>query len=139
MTIILPTGLALPIREEGRRAFPEECCGLLIGREGEPRHVVETKPMENVFPGPRHNRYTIDPMKLVKADRESEARGLQLVGFYHSHPGAPAVPSEYDRSHAWPWYTFIIVTVKDRVPGEMTAWRLSDDRKLFNQEAIKEE
>ncbi|MBI4393978.1 MAG: M67 family metallopeptidase [Euryarchaeota archaeon] len=139
MTIVIPATLAAAIRHAGEDAFPEECCGLLVGVDGEPRMVKETLAMDNVFPGPRNNRYTIDPLKLAKADKDAEARGLQLIGFYHSHPDHPARPSSYDRDHAWPWYTFMITRVAGGVGSETTAWRLSSDRKVFNEEPIKVE
>jgi proteasome lid subunit RPN8/RPN11 len=139
VTVIIRTALVAAIRKAGEETFPEECCGLLIGVDGEPRAIQETLAMDNVFPGPRTNRYTIDPMKLAKADQDAEARHLQLIGFYHSHPDHPAVPSDYDREHAWPWYTFIITRVASGKAMEMRAWRLSSDRKVFNEEPIKVE
>jgi proteasome lid subunit RPN8/RPN11 len=71
------------------------------------------------------------------ADRAAEARGLDVVGWYHSHPDHPARPSEYDREHAWPWYSYIIVSVAKGVAGEMTSWRLQDDRAGYEKERIE--
>ena len=60
-----------------------------------------------------------------------------MVGWYHSHPDHPARPSEFDREHAWPWYSYIIVSVMSAVPAEMTSWRLNDDRLNYTAEKIE--
>jgi proteasome lid subunit RPN8/RPN11 len=73
----------------------------------------------------------------MDADRKAQERGLEVVGWYHSHPDHPAKPSEYDREHAWPWYSYIIVSVQQRVPDEMTSWRLKEDRTGYAQEVIE--
>ena len=70
------------------------------------------------------------------AERMARERKLELVGWYHSHPDHPARPSEFDREHAWPWYSYIIVSVANREPGDMTSWRLTDDRLTFLPEEI---
>ena len=73
----------------------------------------------------------------MDADRAAEARGLDVVGWYHSHPDHPARPSEYDREHAWPWYSYIIVTVATGTAEEMTSWRLQDNRAGYTQERVQ--
>ena len=67
------------------------------------------------------------------AEREAEERGLELVGIYHSHPDAPAVPSEYDREHAWPNSAYVIVSVEDGRAGGLRAWLLTEDRSRFDE------
>lgn len=66
-----------------------------------------------------------------------QEQGLDIIGWYHSHPDHPARPSEYDRDHAWPWYSYIIVSVNQGRPEEMTSWRLHDDRQEFSFEEIE--
>ena len=61
---------------------------------------------------------------------------LEVIGWYHSLPDHPARPSDYDRDHAWPWYSYIIVSVHTGVPQDMTSWRLRDDRSEFLEEKI---
>src|SRR5205823_732579 len=78
-----------------REAFPEECCGFLLGRLSEPRRVEEAKRAKNVAVADRSRRYEIDPLELLHADDDARARGLDLVGIYHSHPNHPAAPSEF--------------------------------------------
>ncbi len=64
-------------------------------------------------------------------------RQMELIGWYHSHPDAPARPSEFDREHAWPWYSYIIVSVQQREPRDTTSWRLRDDRSAYDSETIE--
>ena len=63
-------------------------------------------------------------------------QGLELIGWYHSHPDHPARPSEFDREHAWPWYSYVIVSVAAGQPQDMTSWRLADDRSHFLPEEV---
>ena len=70
------------------------------------------------------------------AEKAASAQGLEVIGWYHSHPDHPARPSDYDRDHAWPWYSYIIVSVHTGVPQDMTSWRLRDDRSEFLEEKI---
>jgi proteasome lid subunit RPN8/RPN11 len=71
-----------------------------------------------------------------EAEKSASAQGLEVIGWYHSHPDHPARPSEYDRDHAWPWYSYIIVNVRAGVAQDMTSWRLKDDRSGFLEEKI---
>ena len=119
-----------------REAFPEECCGFLLGHVSEPRRVEEAKRAKNVAVADRTRRYEIDPLELLHADDDARARGLDLVGIYHSHPNHPAAPSEFDRSRASPWYAYVIVGVTDGTAKEITAWRLDESTKQFLQEGI---
>lgn len=73
----------------------------------------------------------------MHGEKEARAKGLDVIGFYHSHPNAPARPSQYDLDHAWPFYSYIIVSVQDRAAAAMTSWRLKDDRNAFDPEEIQ--
>ena len=70
------------------------------------------------------------------AEKAAREKGIDVVGWYHSHPDHPAAPSQYDQDHAWPWYSYIIVSVHTGVPQDMTSWRLKDDRSGFLEEKI---
>jgi proteasome lid subunit RPN8/RPN11 len=133
---------AAAIREHGRRAYPHECCGALLGVL-DPR-LPNDKAVRAVFPAgnergdsPR-NRYLISSAEVRQMEEESRRRGLALVGFYHSHPDHPARPSDYDREHAWPWYSYLIVEVRGGRDGALRAWRLTDDRERFEEEPLHE-
>jgi proteasome lid subunit RPN8/RPN11 len=132
------------IRQHGVASYPHECCGALLGCDSssdpmspEPRKIVDLFPLINRRDDSPHNRFSVTPRDVIDADRVAQERGLEVVGWYHSHPDHPARPSEYDREHAWPWYSYIIVSVHQRVPGEMTSWRLREDRTAYTQEIIE--
>jgi proteasome lid subunit RPN8/RPN11 len=118
-------------------SYPEECCGFLIGRaSGEDVFAERILSVGNERADSRHNRYVITPETVLAAQKEARARGLDIVGYYHSHPDHPAIPSEFDREHAWPGVSYLIVSVEK---GQVTAarsWRLIDDRSRFEEEAI---
>jgi proteasome lid subunit RPN8/RPN11 len=67
----------------------------------------------------------------MQAERSAGGRGELVLGFYHSHPDHPARPSEYDRAHAWPFYSYVIVAVAKRAAGEMTSWQLDEVTEQF--------
>ncbi|MHB1434593.1 MAG: M67 family metallopeptidase [Thermoplasmata archaeon] len=102
------------IQAHSRAAYPEECCGFLFAPTSEAdvdrRHIRQVVPTPNQAPSDRNRRYVIDPRELVRVER-SAAPSDRLVGIYHSHPDHPAVPSEFDRERAWPWYSYLILSV----------------------------
>jgi proteasome lid subunit RPN8/RPN11 len=70
------------------------------------------------------------------AEKKAKELGGDLLGFYHSHPDHPARPSQYDLDHAWPFFSYIIVSVREGKPELMTSWRLKDDRSAFDPEEL---
>ena len=82
------------------------------------------------------NRFSITPEDFRAAERAASERGLDLLGWYHSHPDHPARPSEFDREHAWPWYSYVIVSVDKGVSKDLTSWQLEDDRSKFVPEDV---
>ena len=125
------------IRAHATKDYPHECCGFLVGRaDGNAVTVARAVPAANTRDDSPRNRFEIDPGELVKADRAARAGGLGVVGFYHSHPDAPAQPSNFDREHAWPGYCYVIVSVREGVPREMRCWLLRDDRSGFDEDPI---
>jgi proteasome lid subunit RPN8/RPN11 len=137
---------ALKIREEllrrihahGVETYPHECCGALLGADGEgSREVLDLLPLENRRNDSPRNRFELTPDDVRLAEKTAREKKIELIGWYHSHPDAPARPSEFDREHAWPWYSYIIVSVQQRVPRDTTSWRLRDDRSGYDSEAIE--
>jgi proteasome lid subunit RPN8/RPN11 len=125
------------IRAHAAADYPNECCGFLVGRaDGETVKVVSTVPAANTRDDSPRNRFEIDPGDLVKTDRAARADGLGVIGFYHSHPDAPARPSEFDREHAWAGYCYIIVSVQAGQTKEMRNWRLTEDHTHFEEDEI---
>lgn len=136
----LKIGDALTRRIEGHgvETFPYECCGALLGRDDDAgREVKELFALSNHRDDSPRNRFEITPEDVLLAERTAREMKLDLIGWYHSHPNAPARPSEFDREHAWPWYSYIIVSIRDGAPKEMTSWRLQDDRSAYDSEAIE--
>ncbi len=121
-------------------SYPEECCGGLLGvdAEGDGRRVVRVVTIGNARGEQRERRYLIVPEMVQSLEREAANAGLELIGFYHSHPDHPAEPSEFDREHAWPWYSYLIVPVEGGEPASPRAWRLADDRSGFYEQRIIE-
>ncbi len=135
-TLIISKELADQIRAHGAETYPHECCGALLGTD-EPREIRGLFPMINRRDDSPRNRFSVTPQDVIDAEKAARQRGLDVVGWYHSHPDHPARPSQYDRDHAWPWYSYIIVSVAEAKPHEMTSWRLHDDRAEFSPEAIQ--
>lgn len=124
----------------GRHAmasYPDECCGVLIGRALDDSTVVERLlSVGNERQDSRHNRYLISPETVLAAQKEARALGLDIVGYYHSHPDHPARPSDFDREHAWPWVSYLIVSLEGRRVVDTRSWRLNEDRASFDEEVI---
>jgi proteasome lid subunit RPN8/RPN11 len=133
MAIELHAGVADAIRQHGVEAYPDECCGALFGRDGQ---VIATLGLPNTTDeGPRR-RFLVRPQDYRDAERRAAELGAELLGFYHSHPDHPARPSQYDLDHAWPVFSYIIVSVRSGVPQDMTSWLLRDDRSGFDPQAL---
>jgi len=102
------------IEEHGRSAYPEECCGFLVAPATKTpdghRQIEQAIPTPNRATADRNRRYVIDPLELLRVER-AVAPTAVVVGIYHSHPDHPAVPSEYDRERAWPWYSYLVLSV----------------------------
>ncbi len=120
------------------RAYPEEGCGVLLGRDrGDAREVARAVPIQNRREDSKHNRYLIAPEQFRAAEREARDAELDVVGFFHSHPDHPARPSSFDLEHAWPFYSYMIVSVERGQATDMRAWRLAEDRSGFEPETLE--
>ncbi len=137
--LLLPNPVLSAMLVHASSTFPEECCGLLVGVfKDDQKAVKEGKPMSNVFQkDERYHRFTIDPKEFMLTDIDAEARGLEIVGIYHSHPNAPAKPSLFDLSHAWPSLSYVVIEVRDGKPVDTKSWVLKDDRAEYVQEKMK--
>jgi proteasome lid subunit RPN8/RPN11 len=130
--------LARKIRAQGVETYPHECCGAILGRDNDgSREVLGLMPLANRRDDSPRNRFEVTPDDVLLAEKTARDQKLELIGWYHSHPDAPARPSEFDREHAWPWYSYIIVSVQSGQPRDMNSWRLRDDRSAYDSEAIE--
>jgi proteasome lid subunit RPN8/RPN11 len=122
------------IRRHGAETYPHECCGALIADRGS---VIEAFKLPNTTSEGAARRFRVGPDDYRAAEKRARELGGRLAGFYHSHPDAPARPSAYDLEHAWPNLTYVIISVRARVPGDITAWHLRDDRSGFDEGELK--
>jgi len=137
-TLKISDGLVRRIEAHGVETFPYECCGALLGHDDDSgREVTELFALSNHRDDSPRNRFEITPEDVLLAERTAREKKMDLIGWYHSHPNAPARPSEFDREHAWPWYSYIIVSIRDGDPKEITSWRLQDDRSAYDPEGIE--
>jgi proteasome lid subunit RPN8/RPN11 len=128
------------IDRHGEETYPEECCGFLIGQaSGEATMVERLLPVANERQDSRHNRYVINPETVLAAHKEARAAGADVVGYYHSHPDHPSRPSDFDREHAWPGLSYLIVSIQGGRAADARSWRLADDRDRFDEEIIDKE
>jgi proteasome lid subunit RPN8/RPN11 len=136
MTLRLSGAVADEIRRHGESAYPAECCGALVGRsDGSAKEVLRLSPAVNRRTDDPH-RYLIAPDDLRRLEAEVRAAGLEIVGYYHSHPDHPAVPSAFDTEHAWPWYSYLIVQIHRGRGADMGSWVLDDERPLMHPESV---
>ena len=148
--LLINQDLAERIRRHGAETFPYECCGALLGRdsaaaeksdlsgqEPTPREVLELFPLVNRRDDSPRNRFAVTADDVRDAEKAAREQGFDVIGWYHSHPDHPARPSQFDREHAWPWYSYIIVSVMAGNPADMTSWRLNDDRQDYSPEHIE--
>lgn len=117
------------------QTFPDECCGAIFGNvDGDTREIVELREIENSWdPVERRRRFLITPDEYMRVEREADELGLALIGFYHSHPNSEPRPSEFDREHAWPWFAYPIVEVRDGEAVNVRVWQLHADREAYDE------
>ena len=126
------------IKLHAMQAYPEECCGVLLGGvDGGTRTVCDVLEIRNARDENRGQRFLISPDDYRLAERQARNEGVELLGFYHSHPDHPAQPSQFDLDHAMPWCSYVITSVVDRLPNAVRSWVLLDDRSAFQEERVE--
>jgi proteasome lid subunit RPN8/RPN11 len=138
MVIALKADVEKGIREEGERAWPNECCGFLFGlREGGEKRVDFFLAAENAREaGEQYHRFVITPEEFMRAEKEARLKNREVLGIYHSHPDHPALPSDYDREQALPFYSYVIVAIQGGRAAALTSWELTDNRDQFLEEEL---
>ena len=145
MTIIISTEQLKVIYDHAESVYPEECCGILLGEiAGTSKMVVEILPTINAWVKTesdrvdrnKHSRYSIDPHDIFMAQKRARDLQLDIIGFFHSHPDYPAIPSTCDRTQAWEVYSYPIVSVINGKVSEIKSWVLDGDG-VFQAEAIQ--
>ena len=133
--------LGRQMRTMGEAAYPNEGCGIFIGRtEAGEVEVVEVRQGTNLREDRARDRYILDPADILHAEKDARERGLEVVGFWHTHPDHPARPSQYDADHAWPEYVYVIMAIHAGKHVDQNAWVLgSENPPEFRQEPIRAE
>ncbi len=127
------------IRSAGEATYPNECCGILLGeiKNDGTKNAMRTVNIDNSSENnEQYHRFLITPEDMFKAEKIARAEKLEIIGFYHSHPDHPSKPSGYDKDHALPFYSYIIVSVDKGKAQILTSWELTDDRSDFVEEKI---
>ncbi len=138
MSIELRSALQAQIIAEMEQAFPNEGGGFLLGVvQGESKQIRDVIHVPNTFESEeQYHRYAMTPQNWAHMEDEADARGLTLLGYYHSHPNSPAIPSEYDRVHALPNFVYIITAVYNGKADHMRVWLLRDSRDMFDEAVL---
>jgi proteasome lid subunit RPN8/RPN11 len=138
--ITLPSELEKSIRIHGEKGFPNEICGIILGviDDHDSKHAEKLIAIENSFDADEQfHRFQIESEDVLRAERQAAKLDLDVIGFYHSHPEHPSEPSEFDKDHALPFYSYIIIAIEDGKSAKLTSWELSNDRTVFNEERIE--
>ena len=138
MNVVLTADLQQKIFRHLEAAYPNEGGGFLLGSLGtDSVRIVDIVPVENIFErAEQYHRYAMTPLDWARLEDQADERGLTLVGYFHSHPDSPAIPSIYDRDHALPNFTYIITQVQDAQAVDMRVWRLRSDRTQFDANVL---
>jgi proteasome lid subunit RPN8/RPN11 len=140
-TLTISGELYETIRRHGERTYPDECCGVLLGRSGEDGNTVEAAvEAGNTRTDSAHNRYSIAPQELIRIQRQGRERGLDIVGFYHSHPDHPAQWSKTDFEEAhWIGCSYVITSVEKgtaQVTNSFLLTGTSEEDKRFEDQRV---
>ncbi len=121
-----------------RAKYPNECCGAMVGViDGTEKTVKTAVPMENAFNGSQRDRYELRPEDLLQADKEARNRGMDLIGIFHSHPDCDAYFSETDLKNSCPWYSFVVLSIKDGEFDHANSFLPNQDQTAAEAESIE--
>ncbi len=124
------------IEAHGAEGYPDEICGIMLGAQAD--HVVtEVRRARNIIVERSQDRYEIDPRDHIRIQREADATGLDIVGYYHSHPDHPAQASRFDTERAWSGYVYVIVSIQGGKPVDANAFVAEQDGGPFRPERLE--
>ncbi len=144
MSLRVSSGAARVVLAAAEAAFPQECCGLLLGsvpddfdKIGRRLFADSARELTNGWEASaRTHRYAIDPLAVARIEAELSGTGRGIVGIYHSHPSAPAWPSPFDLERAWPCCSYWIVSVREGRAVDSRCWMRTEDGRSFVEEEI---
>lgn len=140
MSLRIPRSVMDRVRAHLEAGYPNEAAGALVGRvaSGDGLHeVVEFHAMRNTVTDRPRDRYNLDPLEQLRVQKDAESRGLEIIGFVHSHPNHPPVPSDFDRERAYSWYSYLVASVKQGRLAELRSWRLDEQTHRFAEEPLE--
>jgi len=124
------------IEAHGAEGYPDEICGIMLGAQAD--HVVtEVRRARNIIVERSRDRYEIDPRDHIRIQREADATGLDIVGYYHSHPDHPAQASRFDTERACAGYVYVIVSIQAAKPVDANAFVAEQDGGPFRPEPLE--
>lgn len=124
------------LKNDAFHSFPDECCGFMLGTEsGEERAIKHIIVVNNCKEGDKRRRFEISPADYLNAERYADENHLQLLGVYHSHPNHPSVPSEQDRIAAQPYFSYLILAIKENELVSVQSWKLNEEFQ-FEEEKV---
>jgi proteasome lid subunit RPN8/RPN11 len=132
----IAAGALEDIRAHGAEGYPDEICGIMVGPRGEGR-VTEVRRARNIIVDRSRDRYEIDPRDHIRIQREADADGLDIVGYYHSHPDHPAQASRFDTERAWAGYVYLIVSIENGKPVDANGFVADKDGGPFRPEHLE--
>ena len=118
-----------------REAYPNECCGAMLGVIEGDKTVRVSMPLENAYAGAQATRYELRPEDLLAADKAAREHHMDLIGIYHSHPDCDAYFSKTDLQNSCPWYSFVVLSIQKGEFHHANSWLPNFDQ----TEAAKEE
>jgi proteasome lid subunit RPN8/RPN11 len=124
------------IEAHGAEGYPDEICGVMLGTLAD-RVVTEVRRARNIIVERSRDRYEIDPRDHIRIQREADASGLDIVGYYHSHPDHPAQASRFDTERAWAGYVYVIVSIQGGKPVDANAFVAEQDGGPFRSEPLE--
>jgi proteasome lid subunit RPN8/RPN11 len=138
MNVVLTAELQKRIFAEMVASYPNEGGGFLFGTHQDGTVTIsEVTRVENTYAAEeQYHRYAMTPQDWMRLEDKAEAGGWSLVGYYHSHPDSPAIPSVFDRDHALPNFIYIITAVYGAETREQRVWQLRQDRSQFDEETL---
>ncbi len=129
-----------PIEEmiaDAVKSFPDECCGFMFGKEEfDNRTISMVNTVRNSKEGDKRRRFEITPLDYMSAERYADENDLLLLGIYHSHPNHPSIPSEHDRIAAQIYFSYVIISVREKEFNSIQSWRLNDTSKFEEEQII---
>ena len=127
--IVIKKNLLEKIEAEAEKSYPFECCGMIFGSIEENKKLAHSiRSVENNFGGEEYHRFLITAEDMMRGELYARQNGLDVIGFYHSHPDHPAIPSDYDRDHALPVYSYIITSVVKGKADVTASYELYDNK-----------